>query len=96
MRLQSKIIVEPVEYSEWAAPVVPVLKPDGSVRVCGDYKVTVNEVLHLDNYPTPCTDDLHTKLTGGQFFTKLDLSHAYEQCCLDENSKKYTTINIHK
>ena len=95
-RLQSDNIVEPVKFSEWAAPIVPVLKPDGSVRICGDYKVTVNKVSQLDNYPIPSLEDLYAKLSGGKFFTKLDLSHAYEQICLDEASKKYTTINTHK
>ena len=37
-RLQRDGIIEPVKFSEWAAPVVPVLKSDGSLRLCGDYK----------------------------------------------------------
>ena len=68
-----------------------MLKPDGSVRICGDYKVMVNKVLQLDNYPIPSLEDLYVKLSSGKFFTKLDLSHAYEQICLDEASKKFTT-----
>ena len=95
-RLQSDNIVEPVKFSEWAAPIVPVLKPDGSVRIYGDYKVTVNKVSQLHNYPIPSLEDLYTKLSGGKFFMKLDLSHAYKQICLDEVSKKYITINTHK
>ncbi len=29
-------ILEPVKFSEWAAPVIPIPKKDGSVRLCGD------------------------------------------------------------
>ena len=95
-RLQSEGIISPVVFTEWAAPIVPVVKQDGSVRICGDYKCTVNQVSKLDNYPIPKTEDLLATLGGGNKFTKLDMSQAYQQLLLDEESKKYTTINTHK
>ena len=95
-RLERAGTIEPIQYSEWATPIVPVMKSDGTVRVCGDYKLTVNKVSKLDGYPIPKLDDLYTKLVGGQTFTELDLSHAYEQMLVDENSKEFLTINTHK
>ena len=50
-RLEERGIIEPVEFSEWAAPIVPVVKEDGSIRICGDYRATVNQVAKLDTYP---------------------------------------------
>ena len=47
-RMQQLGVIEKVSYSDWATPVVPVPKPDGSVRLCGDFKVTVNPVLQVD------------------------------------------------
>ena len=44
-------VVEPVQHSEWAAPIVPVLKSDKSVRICGDFKQAVNQASRLDKYP---------------------------------------------
>lgn len=95
-RLQEAGVIRPVEYSEWAAPIVPVLKATGAVRICGDYKVTINQATKVDKYPIPNIDDLFTKLSGGQLYTKLDLSHAYQQVVLDEASRKLTTINTSK
>ena len=95
-RLEKAGTIEPVQYSEWATPIVPVMKSDDTVRVCGDYKLTVNKVSKLDGYPIPKLDDLYTKLAGGQTFTELDLSHAYEQMLVDEDSREFLTINTHK
>lgn len=46
----------------------------------------------------PCERrDLFATLLGGQKFTKLDISHAYHQISLEEEAKKYVTINtVHK
>ena len=95
-RLTESGVLEKVPYSEWAAPVVVVPKRDGGVRLCGDYKVTVNPVLDIDQYPIPNPDDIFASLAGGQLFTTLDLSHAYNQLLLDEDSRKCVTINTHK
>ena len=84
------------EHSEWASPIVPVSKKDGTLRVYGDYKVTLNGALQVDQYPLPHPSDLFLCLTGGTKFTKLDLSAAYQQLSLDTESRKLVTINTHK
>ena len=95
-RLENQGIIEKVQFSNWAAPIVPVVKGDGSVRICGDYKVTINQVAELDKYPLPRIEDLQTKLAGGLKYTKLDMSNAYLQMTLEESSREYLTINTHK
>ena len=50
----------------------------------------------MDQYPLPKPEDIFAKLSGGQKFTTLDLTHAYNQLVLDEDSRKYVTINTHK
>ena len=56
-RLEKGGIISPVDFSEWAAPIVPVVKTDGTVRICSDYKCIVNQVSKLDNYPITKTED---------------------------------------
>ena len=95
-RLHELGVIEPVEFAEWAAPIVPVVKSDRSVRICGDYKVTVNKVATVDTYPLPRIEDLFASLAGGKLFSKIDLGHAYQQIPLAEESKKFVVINTHK
>ena len=95
-RLVKEGTLEPVQTSDWASPIVAVLKPNGKVRLCGDFKQTVNPVSKLDGYPIPKVEDLFAKLAGGKRFTKLDLSQAYQQLPLSESSKHYVVINTHK
>ncbi len=71
VRLEKEDIIEAVNFSEWAAPIVPILKQDQTTRICGDYKVTVNPVSKLDSYPIPKTEDLLAVLGGGQKFGKI-------------------------
>ena len=94
-RLEQLGILQKVNHSDWAAPIVVVLKGDGCLRVCRDYKVTINPVLAVDKYLLPKPDDLMAQLAGGQKFSKLDLSQVYQQILLDENSRKFATINTH-
>ena len=66
------------------------------MRICGDFKVTVNKASKLDRYPIPKVEDLFATLSCGTSFTKLDMSQAYQQIRLDDDSKKYVVVNTHK
>ena len=50
----------------------------------------------LDHYLIPRVEDLFATLSGGRYFSKLDLSHAYQQLPSDEDSKRYVVINNHR
>ena len=95
-RLEQARILEKVDHSDWATPIVPVPKKDGQIRICGDYKVSVNPSLAIDQHPLPSAEEIFASLSGGQTFTKLDLSQAYQQLLLDDHAKELLTINTHK
>lgn len=89
-------ILEAVKFSPWATPVVPILNKDGSIRLCGDYKVTVNRETVTETYPLLRVEDLLASLSGDTMFLKFNLTHAYQRVVLDDEAKQLTTINTHK
>ena len=70
-------MIEPVQFSDWGAPIVLVMKPDSRIRICDDYKMMVNRAANLEKYPIPTIEEFFASLPGGKLFTTLDLSHAY-------------------
>ncbi|XP_055906656.1 uncharacterized protein K02A2.6-like [Eupeodes corollae] len=92
-RLVQAGILNPIQRTQWATPIVVVPKRKGTVRICGDFKVTINPQLVVNRHPIPRTRELFHKLRNGKLFTKIDLSDAYLQIELDAESKKLVVIN---
>jgi len=95
-RLQTEGVVTPVQFSSWAAPIVLIVKSDGNIRICGDYKLTVNQAAKIDKCLLPKAKELFASLAGGTKFSELDLTHAYQQVYLDNSSKYLTNISTHR
>ena len=83
-RLENIGVLEKVEFSRWATPIVPVPKADGTFRLCGNYKVTLNAALEVDQLPLPKPEEIFVSL------------QAYQQLVLDDGSKELVTINTHQ
>ena len=77
--LQDDRMISLVRFSDWAAPIIPVVKNNGTIHIYGDYKVIANLVAKQDSNPLPHVEDLFAKVSGGRIFSKLDLRHAYLQ-----------------
>ncbi|XP_011867907.1 PREDICTED: uncharacterized protein K02A2.6-like [Vollenhovia emeryi] len=88
--------LEKIDISEWSTPIVPVIKKDGSVRICGNFKLTINPYLVIDRHPIPLVDEIFAALSGGTKFSQIDLEHAYMQIPVEESSRDYLTIVTHK
>ena len=78
-RLEAHGVINKTDKSSWATPIVVVAKSDNTVRICGDYKATINQSVEDEPYVLPTTQDLYSALVGSKVFRKLDLSYAYAQ-----------------
>lgn len=95
-KLEAEGKIYKVSHSEWASPLVPVKKSDGSYRLCVDFKRTVNPNLKIDIYPLPTAENIFASMSGGKIFVVLDLSDAYTQLKVSAHSQKLLTVNTHK
>ena len=95
-QLEDANILTKVSYSSWAERIVAVPKKDGKLRICDEYKVTINPSLEIEKHPLPKMDDLFATLSGCKIFSKIDLSQAYQQMTLHEDSRHLVTINTHR
>jgi hypothetical protein len=79
--------------SEWASPVVPVMKPNGEVRICVDYR-RLNEVTQKDVYPLPNMEDILEEIAewGAKIYVKFDLRAGFHQIKLSEEAKQKSAM----
>ena len=81
-------------HSGYGAPVLFVPKPDGSLRMCIDYRA-LNKITKSNKYPLPRIDDLMDNLSGAQYFSALDLTSGYHQLTLQPSDVPKTAFNTH-
>ena len=87
-KLQKDGVISPVTLSEWATPLVVVPKGDGRVRLCGDFKVSVNPALKIDQYPLPKVEDMFATLGKSTVFSKVVLKLSIFTAGIGGGSKK--------
>lgn len=79
--------------SPWSAPVVVVKNSDESIRLTVDFR-KLNPHVNCDNFPMPDRDVVIEKLGTSKYLTKLDLTKAYLQIPLSEESRKFTSFVV--
>lgn len=95
-KLEPQGVLTRMEYSDWATPIVPVKKTEAEIRVCGDYKATVNKWIKPHAQKVPAIRDLLARVDGGAVFAKLDMTQAYQQLTVDEDTARMQAITTHK
>ena len=95
-RMVENGILNKVSHSQWASPIVIVPKKNtDDIRICVDFKKTVNKVIETDHCVLPLPDDIFASLSGSKCFTVLDLKGAFQQLEINEASKELFTVNTH-
>ncbi|XP_065078720.1 uncharacterized protein K02A2.6-like [Ochlerotatus camptorhynchus] len=96
LMLEQQKVITPIKASEWASPVIVVVKKDQDIRMVIDCKVSINKAIIPNTYPLPLAQDIFASLAGCRVFCCLDLAGAYTQVPLSERSKKIAVINTMK
>ena len=87
--LQDGVIVPST--APWSSPIVLVPKPDGTQRLCIDYR-RLNAISKGDAHPCPRVDDVLDALGSATIFSKIDLRSGYWQVPMHPNSIDKTTF----
>ncbi|XP_015280350.1 PREDICTED: uncharacterized protein K02A2.6-like, partial [Gekko japonicus] len=95
-KLIAQGVLEPVPFSKWETPIVTPVKSDGSIRICADYKCTINRALQQHSYPVPVISHVLASLGGGKVFAKFDLAQAYQQLPVTREAAEAQTIVTHR
>ena len=94
-RLTQCGVLSKVDYSDWAAPIVYV-KKKSEIRVSADFSTGLNSAIEDHHYTLPGPEEIFTKLNGGRYFSKIDLTEAYLQIPTDHESTKLLCISTHR
>ena len=75
--------------TEWCLPTVVVLKPNGKIRICVDYKTLKHSVMR-EQFIMPTVDEISAKMTGSTVFSALDCSMTLLQLPLHPEDRDLT------
>lgn len=88
---QEGIIRKVTEATDWCAPMVPVIKPNGQVRICVDFK-KLNQSVMRPHLMLPNLEDIAPKLSNAKIFSTLDVASGFYQVPLDPEAALLTTF----
>jgi len=94
--LERQGIITKVDTSDWGSPLVVIPKPDGNVRICVDYKPTLNQQLEDSHYPIPNIEEALHNIRDAKYFCTLDLYKAYLHVPVSPDSQILQTMSTHR
>lgn len=85
-----KNIIRPSN-SAYCSPIVPILKKNGELRMCVDYRM-LNKISARDNYPLPLIEDQMDLLHDKKYFSCLDLKDGFHHVTMAADSIHLTSF----
>ena len=92
LSLKSRNIIEETTAEGWCSPIVPVIKKNGSIRICVDFRY-LNTCIQREHFQMPTLEDLLTRLQGATVFSTLDACSGYHQIPVASDSQKYLVFS---
>lgn len=90
-RLLKSHFFRSTRYVEWLANIVPVIKKNGTLRICIDF-TDLNNVTPKDEYSMPVVEMLVDSAVGFEYLSMLDGYSGYNQILIDEDDVPKTTF----
>jgi hypothetical protein len=81
--------------SSYSAPVVMLLKKEGSWNMCPYYR-DIKKITIKDKFPIPVINELLDELHGAIYFTKLDIRPGYHHIRMKEAYIQKITFRTHE
>ncbi len=82
--------IRPSKFSA-GTPVLFTPKPDGTLRLCVDYR-GLNSMKIKNRYPLPLMDEILERLNDARVFTKVDVKNAYYRLQIREGDEWKTAF----
>ncbi|GLJ48087.1 hypothetical protein SUGI_1015300 [Cryptomeria japonica] len=83
--------IRPIDYAEWISNIVPVSKPDGSIRICTDFR-DVNKACPKGDFPLPSINIIVDLTVGHAMLSLMDYFSTYNQIKIAPKDQDKTTF----
>uniref|UniRef100_A0A151UEW0 Transposon Ty3-I Gag-Pol polyprotein n=1 Tax=Cajanus cajan TaxID=3821 RepID=A0A151UEW0_CAJCA len=90
-RLLKAKFIRTSRYADWVSNIVPVIKKNGKMRVCIDFR-DLNAATPKDAYPMPIGETMIDAVTGNEILSLLDGYSGYNQIYIAKNDVSKTAF----
>jgi len=84
-------LIQLVEEATWLSPIVVVLKNNGNLKICVDFK-KLNKVTKKNPYPLPFSNEVLNTIAGYEAYSFLDGYSSYHQISITFEDRYKTTL----